>query len=179
MKLTDGEKLVVVMLSEIYEHLKINGEVDPKFVRSAISNGNLWGLEWEYPGLFGIEETPEVVVKHAINTLDMWAFIEHGYAKLQDDDKAQLIKDVGSWAKDPKFRGYDGNSETEYMGAARFLVEDMGRFAEFKGRDFNSHMPCVDGYSRMYSVFEPIRSTLADASMSVNQLAQVLSAWRA
>ena len=36
-----------------------------------------------------------------------------------------------------------------YMSTAMFLVNDLDRFSEFKGRDFNSHMSVVDAYSRI------------------------------
>ena len=36
------------------------------------------------------------------------------------------------------FDGFDGNNDRHY-GLASFLVQDMGRFEEFKGRPLNSH----------------------------------------
>jgi len=44
MKLTDGEKLILYMLSEIYEHLGIEGKtkIDSQFVKSAIHDGHAW-----------------------------------------------------------------------------------------------------------------------------------------
>ena len=38
MELTKAEKLILAMLSDIHEHLKVEGEIDPKLVKSA-----LWG----------------------------------------------------------------------------------------------------------------------------------------
>jgi uncharacterized protein len=51
MKLTDDEKLILLMLSEIYEKLDVYGETDPKFVRSTILDDMLWGLTWRYSGI--------------------------------------------------------------------------------------------------------------------------------
>jgi hypothetical protein len=42
-KLSDGDKLILMMLSEIHEHLKIENGDDSKFVQSTILSGNLWG----------------------------------------------------------------------------------------------------------------------------------------
>lgn len=36
MNLSDQEKLILIMLSEIYEHLKIKNGIDAKFVQSSI-----------------------------------------------------------------------------------------------------------------------------------------------
>jgi hypothetical protein len=46
MKLSDGEKLILIMLSDVYEKLEIEGEINPKFVKSAIGSGHPWGLKW-------------------------------------------------------------------------------------------------------------------------------------
>ena len=39
---------------------------------------------------------------------------------------------VGIRGKNLKFHGFDGNNEPECMGIARFLVEQLGRFTDFK-----------------------------------------------
>lgn len=51
MKLTDGEKLIILMLTEMYEKLQIEGETEPDFLRSAIFNDHLWGIRWKYSGI--------------------------------------------------------------------------------------------------------------------------------
>jgi hypothetical protein len=55
MKLS-GEKLILVMLCELYHELKVKGDIDAKFVKSAINSGNLWGLKSRYHGVFSIGE---------------------------------------------------------------------------------------------------------------------------
>ena len=76
--------------------------------------------------------------------------------------------------KDPKFFGFDGNYESEYMSIARFLVEKMGRFETFKGRDFNSHVPVVDRYRVMTAAFEPMRTSLSGRELSVGEVIDLL-----
>ncbi len=174
MKFTDGEKLIILMLSELHEKLEINGEVDPDFVKSAIFNDKLWGLRWKYPGIpFEEAEDPEIV-KDVVDILDMWSFIEHSYQQLSDEDKIKLEKDAEPFGKDPQFQGFDGNNETEYMGTAMFVVNDLDRFEEFKGRSFNSHCPSIDSHKRMLAVFEPIRRKLSFEPLTVDELATIL-----
>jgi len=36
MKITDGEKLILLMLSDLYERLGVEGEIEPEFIKSAI-----------------------------------------------------------------------------------------------------------------------------------------------
>src|ERR1039458_7871123 len=49
MKLSQGEKLILLMLCEIQEHLKIEGGTNTKLIQEAILSGNLWGLDWGLP----------------------------------------------------------------------------------------------------------------------------------
>ncbi len=41
-KLSDGEKVILLMLCEIQEHLEVKGETDTGLVKEAICSGNLW-----------------------------------------------------------------------------------------------------------------------------------------
>ena len=176
MKLSEGEKLIVLMLSELYEKLGVEGEIEPDFIKSAIFGNQLWGLKWKYSGIpFEESEDPEVV-KEVVDILDMWSFIEYTYSHLTEAEKKQLEIDAAPFGKEPKFIGFDGNNETEYMGTAMFLVNDLERFQEFKGRNFNSHMQVVEIYSRMLETFEPIRENLTNKPMSVDDLTKILKA---
>ncbi len=179
MKLTNPEKLILIMLSEIYEKLDIDGYsgVDPKFVKSAIFSGNTWGLEWEYTGIFSdqTEPTPPEV-SEVVNYLDMWCFIEEAYEKLDDADRKLLEEEAAPFGKFVSFAGFDGNNESEYMGIARFLINDLKRFVRFEARDLNSHAPSLGMYRRMYQIFEPIRRNLIGRRLSRNELVAILSA---
>lgn len=176
MKLSDGEKLIILMLSELYEKLGVEGEIEPDFIKSAIFGNQLWGLKWKYSGIpFEESEDPEVV-KEVIDILDMWSFIEYAYSHLTEEEKKQLEVDAAPFGKDPTFRGFDGNNESEYMGTAMFFVNELGRFQEFKGRDFNSHMQSVELYNRMLEAFEPIRKTLTNKPMNLEDLTKILKA---
>ena len=169
MKLSDGEKLIVLMLSELYEKLDVKGEIEPDFIKSAIFSDQLWGVKWKYSGIpFEESDDPEIV-KEVVDILDMWSFIEHAYSKLNEEEKAKLESDVPYFGKDPKFIGFDGNNETEYMGTAMFLVNELERFQEF-----NSHCPSIDGHKRMLSAFEPIRQTLSYEPLNLAQLTTIL-----
>lgn len=174
MKLSDGEKLIVLMLSELYEKLDVKGEIEPEFIKSAIFNDQLWSLKWKYSGIpFDESEDPEIV-KEVVDILDMWSFIENAYNRLDEAEKAQLEANVPHLGKDPKFTGFDGNNETEYMATAMFLVNELERFQEFSGRSFNCHHPSIDGHKRMLNAFEPIRKTLSYKPLNLEQLTTIL-----
>jgi uncharacterized protein len=175
MKLSDGEKLILIMLCEIYEKLGIKKEVDPELVQNAIFDGNLWGLEWAFPGIFDRSEPSDQAVYETVNVLDMWSFLEEGYEKLSPEQKERVKKESSTFGE-VRFRGWDGNRENVYIGIARFLVEHLGKFQKFKGRDLNSHKPYVAEYRRMLRVFEPLRKTLVDTILKVDDIIKILNA---
>ena len=105
----------------------------------------------------------------------MWSFIEYAYAKLSEQERQQLALAAKPFGENPRFNGFDGNNESEHMSVAMFLVNQLDRFQEFKGRSFNCHHPSLDAHRRMLAVFEPLRPSLADSSLSVDQLARILN----
>ncbi|MDN7950429.1 YfbU family protein [Burkholderia multivorans] len=173
MKMTSAEKLITFMLAEVLEGLKTKGEIDPSFIKTAIAHDHLWGVEWKYHGLFGDsrEPTPDPV-KFVADVLDMWSFIERGYKALSAEDKARVDAEIPFGIS--SFEGFDGNNETEYMSIARFLIDELGRFTDFKGRELNSHMPSVARYRAMLAVFEPIRGNLgAPRHLNADELIKI------
>lgn len=175
MKLTDGEKLIILMLTELYEKLQVEGETAPDFLRSAIFNDHLWAIRWKYSGIpFEPAEDPPIV-REVVDILDMWSFIESGYAALNKSEREALAKDASPFGDNPRFQGFDGNNESEYMSTAMFLVNQLERFQEFKGRSFNCHHPSLDAHRRMLAIFEPIRVSLTRAPFSVEQLTKILA----
>lgn len=176
MKLSDGEKLIILMLTEIYGKLQVHGETDPDFLRSAIFNDHLWGIRWKYSGIpFEPADDPPVV-REVVDILDMWAFIEHAYSKLDEEQKLALTRNAAPFGENPRFYGFDGNNETEHMSVAMFLVNQLDRFQEFKGRSFNCHHPSLENHRRMLAIFEPLRGTLVNGPLALEQLTSVLRA---
>lgn len=176
MELSSGEKLILIMLSEVYEHLKIKGDIDPQFVREAIFSENTWGIAWKYPGIMGSVEAPTPpAVSKVLDILEMWELLEISYSKLQPPEKERVEKEAKLFGGDVRFRGFDGNYETEYMGIAEFLVNDLKRFSTFKERDLNSHMPSLDIYGRMLAVYKPIRNSHDFDLLNAEQIIEILN----
>jgi uncharacterized protein len=171
MKLSDGERLILIMLSEIHEHLKIKNGVDTKLLKSAIYDGNLWALERQFTGIFHNYEAQPEIVRETTDILDMWRFIETSYQKLSPEDKARIKTEAEPFGEFVRFAGFDGNSESEYIGVARCFVDELDSFSLFKGRDFNSHLPSVATYRRMYAVFEPLRTS---ADLTATEIIKIL-----
>jgi uncharacterized protein YfbU (UPF0304 family) len=174
---SDGEKMIVLMLCDLMKQLKVKGDTNPDFLQSVIFGGHYWGLKWDLTGVFhGHVDKPEVV-RDAANFMDMWSFIEFGYAKLSKKEKERIEKEAPPFGKHVVFRGFDGNYEAEYLNVARFLIDDMRRFSSFKGRDLNSHAPTVAAYRRMYRLFEPMRTGLGGGNeLGAAQIIELMKA---
>ncbi len=174
MKISDSEKLILMMLSDIYDKLKIDGGIDPDFIRNAIYTENTWALRHKYSGIpFEDNETPPIV-REVFDILDMWRMIEFSYAELNNEDKEFVEKEAILFGKNPKFSGFDGNNESKYMSTVEFLVNDLDRYREFKGRDFNSHAPKLDIYHRMLTIYKPIVEKNSDSVLLAQDLVNIL-----
>lgn len=177
-QLTDGEKLLTVMLAELTEKLGIETDTDTGFVQRAIYGGHYWALGWQMPGIFHGHADKQARVRFVVDVLDMWSFLQVAHGKLGDEGKARVEAEAAPFGKHVTFRGFDGNNESEYLGIAQFLTRDMGRFSMFKDAELNSHAPTLERYAAMYRVFEPIRATLIGREMSADEIIAVLNARR-
>ena len=176
--MSDGEKLLAFMLSDIYQHLKIeDGEVNPEFIKRVIGGGHYWAPKWEMEGIFHDSADDPNDVQFVVDVLDMWCFIEEACEKFSESQKAEVTRDSEPF--DPKFFGFDGNNEGQLYGIADFLIKDMGRFQRFKKRGLNSHMPTRVRYARMLGVFLPMRVKLARGGLSPADVVAILIASRA
>lgn len=96
-RINHGETLILMMLRDLYKHQNVEGEIQPDFVGEAIWGGHYWGLEWQYSGLFHGHVDREEVVYEVVDVLDMWSFIETGFARLSDKEKKKLRRKSGRW----------------------------------------------------------------------------------
>jgi uncharacterized protein YfbU (UPF0304 family) len=176
MKLTDGERLIVAMLCELYNRVGVKGDIDPDFVQHAISSGHTWALKWKYHGLLHDEEVSDHVVKETGDILSMWRDLEGSYKRLGAADKERIEAEVPYYGKDPRFTGFDGNEESEHMGVARVLIERLERFEEYKGHTLNAHTTTLRRYRRMLAEYQAIQPNIGYSGMDADQIISVLNA---
>ena len=151
MKLSDGEKLILLMLADMYKQLEIEGNFDPDFIATTIHDDHLWGFKWKYTDIpFEKSEDPPEV-SETVDILDMWSILEESFGKLSPDDNLKVEKEANR--RSVRLFGFDANNEPHYF-VARYLIEQLDRFPSFRGRDLDSHSPRIDGYRRMYRVFD-------------------------
>ena len=175
-KFSDGEKLLAVMMGDLYKHFNLKGDIDPEFVGEVISGGHYWAPTWEMPRLFHDEEDDPRDVRLVTEVLNMWMLMERAYERLSAADKAKVEFEAEPFGKAVQFPGFDGNEEPSHLNIARFLIEKMNRFVTFRDRDLNSHYPMIGTYAEMLDVFEPMRAKLIGSELSANQLVAILKA---
>jgi hypothetical protein len=76
MKLSDSEKLILLMLSEVFQKLKVEGSIDPALVKNAISLDHPWALKWEYDRVSALSGKNDPAESQAVDILNMWTLIE-------------------------------------------------------------------------------------------------------
>lgn len=150
MKLTDGERLIAIMLAEVMEALKLNREIDPALVKSLLIYNDEWALRRKYPSLFDSEAPADEVVEETSDILWMFSIIESSIKKLKGAEADEAIK----WPYN-QWRGFDGNNDPHF-GVARTLIVELGEFADSrKGVNLNSHtQSSLPRYQRMYEKFD-------------------------
>lgn len=178
MKFTNAEKLIITMLADLHDNLKIQ-EVDTKLIKQAIYSNNTWALSWELLGIVGDSPEPNPPeVNLVVDVLDMWSFIEEAYERYDATEKSALEEKADPFGKNVAFPGFDGNNESEYMSITKFLIKEMNQFPRFAKRYLNSHCKVMDGYQRMLEKFLAIRPMLDGRGLSVEEMAEVLNARR-
>ncbi|KND57227.1 hypothetical protein BVER_00587 [Candidatus Burkholderia verschuerenii] len=174
-RFSDGEKMLMLMMGDIFKALKIKDpESNPQFLADVIYGGHYWAPKWDMQGVFHDHVDNPDDVRHVVDVLDMWSFIEEAYAGFTAVEKKKIAEQVGPLGESVQFAGFDGNNESNQMSIARFLVEKMARFSRFKNRDLNSHYPTYHGYKRMFERFEPMRTKLVGHGLSVEQVITLL-----
>jgi len=145
MELSRFERLV---LWNQYEMLRLSGKGDCDYYAKCqiiLSSG----FEGEY-------EYVANIVHRDVLSISECSFVSD---VLNMFDALSRIGELGGEKLDTvmsKFSGFDGNSETELMSYANFLIEKQQKWTYLGIKNFNSHMPMRRSYDRMLSVFKSI-----------------------
>jgi uncharacterized protein YfbU (UPF0304 family) len=169
MNLSDGEKLILAMLCDIYKAMNVKGAIDAERVGASIQDGRLE----QFGAYLRREPAPMAEVGEI---LDMWSAIERGYKRLSVEEKQQVEAEAGPLGRGVRFSGFDGDSESEYRNIAYHFIEETGRFERFQGRKLDAHMPSLDGYRRMLRLFGPMRPSTGDCRLGVRQIIDLANA---
>jgi uncharacterized protein len=170
MNLSDGERLIVVMLAEVMQKLEIDQEIDPALILKLAYGRDDWAIKHKYPHLFTDVAVADELVEETINILWMWGIIEHRLAQLAGEEAAAAAE----WLY-TQFTGFDGNHDSHY-GIAITLIRDLEEFEDFTGRDLNSHTQAtLERYREMYEKFDGYLTAGEAAPLSFEALRDLCS----
>lgn len=170
MKLTDGERLIVVMLAEVMEALKLDKEIDPALVKTLAYNHDDWAIKYKYSALMGSESPADEEVSETTDLLWMWGIIESGIGKLTGAE----AQEAESWTWN-RFGGFDANNDAHY-GIAHTLINHLGAFSDLKDHALNSHSQAsLARYRTMYPKFDGYVQTGNAAPLSFDALRDLCS----
>ncbi|WP_116827344.1 YfbU family protein [Pseudomonas syringae] len=177
MDFSNEQKLIIALLTDIHSKLEIKDGLDPAFVNDKVQSGHTWALRWQYPGVFSEGyETPSKV-RFVVRVLDLWERIEFSVKDLSSDQRTQLAAIAPLHGDNPKFSGFDGNGgDRDGYSVAHILIEEMGRWGMFKGRDLNSHTQMSEVYDRMLNALDRLNKDSSDFSFSLEELGALLNA---
>ncbi|MFA0289702.1 MULTISPECIES: YfbU family protein, partial [unclassified Vibrio] len=148
MKLDKKERLALVNQFLILEKLYPEEADYYAQHRQAISEGYELHYDWIYENLW--EGLSKEECRRVLDILDMYRTIHFSAKKCADTTVKEHY-----WLK---FPGFDGNEESSYMAYCRYFIVDLERYDELRyGQeipDLNSHMPTLDKYDAMLSVWE-------------------------
>ena len=169
--MTKAERLILSLICDLQKPTEEQEfrRKDYEFISKAVACGHLWALDWEYEHVYSDVEYDRRLVKETVDILDMWDVIELLFERLVEDDKLRIAEAMETEIQYLRFRGFDGNNESEYLAIARFLVDDMGRWKRFKNRTLNSHYPSLAAHRRMLPVYKGYGFGLTTREFSVEQ----------
>lgn len=169
MKLSNGEKLIALMLADLMEHFEVNSEIDPSFVKTAIYGDDAWALRWKYNGAFHDGGPDDEIVDETAKIMTMCRVVENSIAQLSEEERAEIPEHDQT-----VFVGFDGNEEPHY-GVAKMLIEHLDRFTEWEHRDLNSHHNTLDKYRAMRRAFDRMEMPMSGA-YPLNDIMTILDA---
>lgn len=166
MIMSDGERLIAVMLADLMLGLEIKGTFDATTLKQHVINNDLWTFNIEHGGMFSGDTGPtKSEVDETVDILKMFGFIKHSLDKLPFDDRVELEGNVFL-----KFNGFDANNDVHYH-IAKTLINDLGRFQEFKEVPLDSHSEgSLANYRRILPVYKHVLQEAAGSAFTADHL---------
>lgn len=168
MDLTIKDRVILYNQYEILKHLNPE-ELDIYELNQAILS---CGFKYNYDELTDgfYDELDESVSKYVFEVFDMYRSLISSYNELSYEEKKSIDMN------DIKFKGYDGNEETDYYGYAMFVLEGLRRYDEiYNSGDvvFNSHRNMLYTYNSMLNKWHSFNNRYG--VLSLEQIKEIIN----
>jgi uncharacterized protein len=172
MEFSDGEKLIINLLADLHKRLGFEAgehELDPIFIADSINDGHPWAILRRYQG-YGLSGHYPPEVREVVEIFDMWREVEWSFKKLTEEEKLQIVAELGGA---PHFEGFDAHEGQ--LEIARKLATGRN-WEEFQGRVVDTHSPTRDLYKRMLDVYKALRAEDPTMTFAVEQIIAIAKA---
>jgi uncharacterized protein YfbU (UPF0304 family) len=165
------ERLMLWMLSEVLKGQFGEGTDERiKLIQDVLFGGHFWALGLKMPALIHSNIDSKADLKFVQDTLEMWNIIELSIESLNESDK----NNISNYKKAYRFCGFDGNKEYKFLAIANFLIDNMGYYNTFRGRDLNSHIEKLEKYKNMLFIFSQKRSKLNGRNLEYKEICELI-----
>lgn len=162
MLLTKVEKIILANQFRILELLDSENAAGHALKAKILHEG----FVLEYDNLLpAYDEVPEEVCREVMDILDMYRAL---FCAIKLHPKAAMNR------KHAKFQGFDGNNEELHLAYARFLIEDLGNWAESKLPELNSHRQVLGRYRAMLRLW---KETPERFELTPGDVNRITAAW--
>lgn len=177
LKFTDEQRLIIAMLCDVLSEPQTRqfSQENVDLIRHAVTGGHDWAVEWELQTHFPPDADSPDDVAFVADVLDMWEFIELRWGSLNGADQQQIRDAVPTLGEAPLFEGFDPNSEARYGAIARTMIEKLHRFAALSERTMHAPSPRSQGYRSMLPKWTKLRTKLASAGLSAEDVIDLLN----
>lgn len=150
------EKLIILLLCDAIEKKEAGSYIDPKVIRRALEGRMSWGIEWKFAALVS-PDIPEETGEEVRSLLEMWSHLTAAYNELAVGEQKRA-REASPFDSGVTFPGFDHNNHSDHLAAMRFIVEDLGQWQEFQGRDTDTHSQTTLFLLRgMFETFKRLR----------------------
>ncbi|MDU5492441.1 MAG: YfbU family protein [Clostridium perfringens] len=168
-KFTEKERLMLFNQYEILKRLDEDLYDEYELKQEILLNGYTHNYDELVEG-FNSEVDSEIS-KFVFDVLQMHRVLLFSYEDLTPEEKQEVnLKDI-------KFRGFDGNEETDYYMYAKFVLKKLKRFEEIydDGKvEFNSHWNTLNRYKRMLNTWNEV-STGRYNNISLQDIKKIIN----
>lgn len=155
MKMTKAERLIVLMLCDLYKSPGEDKIFNHKLVEYAVAQGQLWALSWEYGDLLSADPPTKEQVDLVADVMTMWQVIEAFMSRFTPEERDEIATATDTSLDLIKFQGF---YEEPYRSIFRFMLEELGKWSEFAGRDYSKMLPVLGAELRMLAKYKEIRN---------------------
>lgn len=171
-RLSDGERLLLQMLSEVHTALDAAGGAERERMLTALEGGHLWAIA-DHKAL-AAPSRRLADVDEVRRTLTMFRAISNTLGGLSAAEAAAL----GELLHGPqtRFLGYGRDQEPDFVAIAQYIIHERQMFAEQAGVELGARTAMRGVYRPMLAAWDVIARDRAPGRLTLEQLADILRA---